>query len=80
MGPGVKRRLGVLSVKKVAEDLFEAAATPPEVNVAWSTSEPVSARKLVKQLTDKGCHTIDIADALNEQDPMWIEKARGAYS
>jgi hypothetical protein len=70
----------MLAVKKIAEDLFEAAATLPEVNRAWSTSEPISARRLVKQLTDRGCHIVDIADALNEQDPMWIEKAEGPYS
>jgi hypothetical protein len=67
-------------VKKIAEDLYEASATPPEVDEAWSTTEPISAHRLIKQLTDRGCHTIDIADALNEQDPEWIEKAQGPYT
>jgi hypothetical protein len=40
----------------------------------------MSARKLINELTDRGCHTTDIADALNEQDIRWIEKAQGPYT
>jgi hypothetical protein len=69
----------LIQVKKVAEDLFVAIATPPEANEAWFTSEPLSAHKLLRQLSKRGCHSIDIADALNEQDPQWIEKAQGPY-
>jgi hypothetical protein len=70
----------MLKISKVSEDLFVAEATPPEVNVAWSTPQPMSARKLLKQLIDVyGAHSIDAADALNEQDPDWIEKAQGPY-
>jgi hypothetical protein len=69
----------VLQVKKISEDLYVAIATPPEVLEAWSATEPISARRLIKQLTDRGCHTIDIADTLNEQDSKWIEKSQGPY-
>jgi hypothetical protein len=69
----------VLRVKKVAEDLYEVVATPPEIDEAWSTPEPMSARKLLTELIDRGCHSIDVADALNEQDPGWIAKASGPY-
>jgi len=31
----------VLQVKKVAQDLYEASATPPEIDEAWSTPEPM---------------------------------------
>lgn len=70
----------MLQVKKIAEDMYVAVATPPEVSEQWSITEPISARKLIKQLTDRGCHTTDIADALNEQDPEWIEKEQGPYT
>jgi hypothetical protein len=69
----------VLQVKKVAQDLYEASATPPEIDEAWSTPEPMSARRLLTQLIDRGCHSIDAADVLNEQDPEWIAKAKGPY-
>jgi hypothetical protein len=70
----------MLTIKKLADDLYTVEATPPEVDDAWVTPEPMSARKIIKQLTDRGCHTIDIADALNEQDPDWIAKEKGPYT
>ena len=69
----------MLKITKLADDVFIAEATPPEIDEAWATSEPMSARRLLKQLANRGCHTIDIADAFNEQDPQWIEKATGPY-
>ena len=69
----------MLEVKKVAEDLYVAIATPPEVNEAWFTVSPLSARKLIKELSDRGAHSTDIGDAMNQQDPAWIEKAKGPY-
>jgi hypothetical protein len=59
--------------------MYVAIATPPEVDEVWFTPEPLSARKLLKQLSNRHCHSIDIADALNEQDPEWIAKAQGPY-
>jgi hypothetical protein len=41
--------------------------------------EPLSARKLIKQLGNRGGHSTDIADAMNQKDPEWIEKAQGPY-
>jgi hypothetical protein len=67
----------MLQVKKVAEDLYEAEATPPEVTEAWSTKVAIGANELIKQLTNRGCHTTDIADALNVQDPDWGVKSLG---
>lgn len=70
----------MLRIRRLADDLYMAEATPPEVDETWATLEPMSAHRLLKQLADRGCHTIDIADALNEQDPHWIEKATGPYT
>jgi hypothetical protein len=69
----------LLQVKRFAEDLFVAIATPPGANEDWFKSEPLRAHKLLKQLNKRGCHSIDIAKALNEQDPQWIKKAQGPY-
>jgi hypothetical protein len=66
----------MLQVKKVAEDLYEAMATPPELVEAWSTKLPISANELINQLSNRGCHTTDIADALNAQDPDRGAKAQ----
>jgi hypothetical protein len=62
-----------LSVKKISMELYEAMATPPHVNSAWSTSEPISAKQLIDELKARGCHQQDIGDALYEQDSNWIE-------
>jgi hypothetical protein len=70
----------MLEIKKVAEDLFLAIATPPEVDEAWSTPEPLSARRLLKELIDvRGGHSSDIGAALYAQDPEWADKAQGSY-
>jgi hypothetical protein len=69
----------MLEVKKVAEDSYVAIATPPEVDEVWFTREPLSARKLIKQLSNRGAHSTDIGDAMNQQDPEWIQKAKGPY-
>jgi hypothetical protein len=63
-----------LTVRKVPSGLYEASATPPHVKEAWSTREPLSARKLIEELKARGCHQLDIADAFEEQDPNWLEK------
>jgi hypothetical protein len=64
-------------VKKIAEDCYVAIATPPQVDEVWFTAEPLSARKLIKQLSNRGTHSTDIADAMNQQDAEWLEKAKG---
>jgi hypothetical protein len=68
-----------IKVTKISDDLYTATATPPEVQEEWSTIEPLSARRLIKELSNRGGHSTDIADAMNEQDPAWIEKSRGPY-
>jgi hypothetical protein len=67
-----------IRVTKVSDDLYLASLTLPDmpnVQEAWSTVEPLSAWKLVNELLAKGCHSVDISDALSEQDPKWIEKS-----
>jgi hypothetical protein len=63
-----------LDVRITPNGLYEATATSPHVRSAWSTTEPISARQLIEELTLRGCHQRDIGDALYEQDPKWVEK------
>ena len=54
--------------------LYKAEATPPHVDNAWSTAEPLTARVLVHELQIRGCHQQDIGDAMAEQDPNWLDR------
>jgi hypothetical protein len=63
-----------LIVRKEANGLYEAKATPPHVENNWSTTEPIPARRLIEELRARGCHQTDIGDALYEQDPERLEK------
>jgi hypothetical protein len=62
-----------LVVRKTKSGLYEATATPPHVKASWSTTEPIPARQLIKELESRGCHQQDVGDALYEQDPNWVE-------
>ncbi|HEX5234863.1 MAG TPA: hypothetical protein VFW25_05980 [Silvibacterium sp.] len=67
-----------ITVKKISEDRYLAKLTLPDmkaVKAEWSTADPLSADQLVNELLSRGCHPIDIADAMSEQDPKWIEKS-----
>jgi hypothetical protein len=69
----------VIRIKKIAEDLYTATVTPPEVEAEWSTKEPLMGRELTRAMQEIGCHQIDIDDAISDQDPRWIEKLRGPH-
>jgi len=70
----------MLEVRKVAKDSYLVTATPPEVNEAWSTPEPVSLSKLLKELIDvRGGHSSDVGAALYAADPDWAGKAEGPF-
>ena len=70
----------MLKIIKLADDLYTAEATRPDVDLPWSTPEAMSARQLIKELSGRGAHPIDIADVLNEQDPDWIAKIKESRS
>lgn len=63
-----------LTIKKVAENLYEAIVTSPHAKRDWSTATPLPGRALTEQLLSLGCHQTDIGDAMYEQDPEWIQK------
>jgi hypothetical protein len=46
----------------------------PAVKEAWSTNEALTGLQLTNELVARGCHQVDIGDAMYEQDPLWVEK------
>ena len=68
-----------ISVTKIADDLYMAVATPPDVEEEWSTPEPFRGRQLTRELLERGAHQTDIGDAMYRQDPLWVEKLRDPY-
>jgi len=59
-------------IRKVG-DLFEAEVTPPHgKGNHWQTAKPISAKKLVSELLEQGCHQTDIGDAFYSADPDWL--------
>lgn len=56
-------------------DKYLADVTPPHGGgIAWSTPEPLSAKELIRELADRGCHQIDIGDASYEADDACVLK------
>jgi hypothetical protein len=71
-----------IRVKKLADDLYTAELTLPDmpgITEAWSPESPMTGHQLTRSLVDRGCHTTDIGDALYAVDPLWVEKLRGEY-
>ena len=60
-----------LKIRKLNDSRYEAEASPPHMREQWKTPKPYGLRELIKELEDKGCHQIDIGDALYEIDPNW---------
>lgn len=56
-----------------AADKYLAEVTPPHGGgVPWKTTEPLGAKQLIQELTNRGCHQTDIGDAFYEADPAWV--------
>jgi hypothetical protein len=66
-----------IKIAKVGEGLYSAELTVPDmpsVTAKWSTPEPMGVDRLIKELTKRGAHQIDIGDAFYEADPNWLSK------
>ena len=65
-----------ITVTKISEALYTATATPPHVQNAWSTTEPLRANQLWQELLVRGGHQIDVGDAFDEADWNWLNRNR----
>jgi hypothetical protein len=67
-----------IQVTKISDDLYYVSAlTPPwKGGELWSPAEPLSGLQLVEELTDRGIAMTDICGAMEQQDPLWVEKSR----
>jgi hypothetical protein len=70
----------MIELRKIGEDLYEVTASPPHVDEAWSSTEPIGAHELIDRLLGRGAHVVDVMDELHAQDPDWDAKARGRNS
>ena len=52
---------------------FWVEVTQPHAE-AWRSDAPLSATDVLKVLSDKGCHSTDITDALYAADPGWAAR------
>jgi hypothetical protein len=52
---------------------FWVEVTPPHAET-WRSDAPLSATDVLEVLSDKGCHSTDITDALYEADPTWTAR------
>jgi hypothetical protein len=67
MGPS----LGIEITKR--SDRYEVSLSPPE-GPTWRSSKPLTATEVLAKLTELGCHSTDITDALYDADPGWSRK------
>lgn len=64
-----------LEIRRVG-DLYLARVTPPDCDGPdWNSPYPMDAQQTYDLLKKKGCHTIDILDALFACDPEWDRRA-----
>jgi hypothetical protein len=51
---------------------YRVSVSPPDAS-SWSSDGPMSARRVLAELSRRGCHSADTSDALYAADPEWGE-------
>ncbi len=51
---------------------YRVSVSPPD-GPTWNSGGPMSARRVLAELSRLGCHSTDITDALYAADPTWGE-------
>ena len=63
-----------ITVTKISEALYIVTATPPHIQEAWSTPEPLRMHRLCEELINRGMHQVDVGDAIDQADRDWLRK------
>jgi hypothetical protein len=53
-----------------SDDRYQVAVSPPD-GPYWRSSDPMTATEVLAKLSQLGCHSTDITDALYAADPGW---------
>jgi hypothetical protein len=49
---------------------YSVAVSPPDAD-RWAAAGPLTLREVLTELSARGCHSTDIADAMSAADPDW---------
>lgn len=60
----------VLTVEKLG-DRFAVEVSPPHSREPWCSTGPLSATEVLETLSNLGCHSTEVTDALYAADPSW---------
>lgn len=52
------------------DDRFQVSVSPPD-GPYWRSSTPMTPTEVLEKLSQLGCHSTDITDALYAADPDW---------
>jgi hypothetical protein len=58
-----------------ADDKYQVVVGPPEGST-WRSKTSMTPEEIFNKLSDLGCHTTDISDALYAADPFWTMNER----
>jgi hypothetical protein len=63
-----------ITVTKISEAFYTASAVPPHVDEPWSALEPLRMHPLCEELIARGAHQVDVGDAINDADRVWLQQ------
>jgi len=55
---------------QVSGDRYQVSVSPPQ-GPPWQSAEALTATEVLEKLSDLGCHSTDITDALYAANPDW---------
>jgi len=65
-----------MTIRKHGDGLYDVSVGPPDAPNHWRSNRPLTVHEVFAKLTDLGCHTTDISDALYAADPFWTAHER----
>lgn len=61
-----------ITIFRHGDDRYQVAVSPPHGEY-WRSPSPMTAWDVFAKLPRLGCHSTDVADALEAADPRWAE-------